>query len=96
MRLREDTSPTGLDALLMYNFNSINCGTGGCALTIFLESPEGVMKEVFSVTSDGGIDEDGHFYNALSLGNGYTNGMRNLRFNDSATWVWDGQTYNLK
>jgi hypothetical protein len=80
----------------VYNFNSINCGTAGCALTIFLHSPEGVMKEAFSVKTDGGIDEDGSFYIGLSLGEGYTNGMRNLRFYDSVTWVWDGQTYELK
>jgi hypothetical protein len=54
------------------------------------------MKKIFSVTSGGGIDEGGHVDAGIALGDGYTNGMRNLRFDDSVTWKWDGQSYQLK
>ncbi len=44
------------------------------------------MAEIFSVLTD-----------ETSLGEKYTRGMRNLRFNDGAvTWVWDGSQYVIK
>ena len=96
VRLRKLTPSDETDSVMVYDFNSAYCGSGGCQLSIFSDSSDGSREAIFSVSTGSGRDEQGNVYVGVSLGNDYTNGMRNLRFEESVTWVWDGTTYQLK
>ncbi len=95
VRLQEATPADRTDSLLIYNYNSYMCGSAGCPLTILTQT-NGVMQEILSIY----VQEDGKtedlLYPAVSLGEQYTNGMRNLRFHNKVTWVWNGKKYDLK
>jgi hypothetical protein len=96
VRLREATPPSDNDALLIYNFNWMSCGSGGCSVDIFIDTPDGGMEEVGYIFGVVGADEEESPDPGISLGKFYTNGMRNLRLQDRVTYVWNGQTYQIK
>ena len=95
VRLQQATPADKTDSLLIYNYNQGMCGSAGCPLTILTRSSS-VMQEILVVY----VGEDGEtedlLYPAVSLGEQYTNGMRNLRFHNKVTWVWNGSEYELK
>lgn len=96
VRLNQGTPDQDTDSLVIYDYNSTSCGSGGCGLTIFSRTASGKMREVLSISSGAGMDEDGTLLSGFSLGNSYRNGMLNLRINEQVTWVWDGQRYVVK
>lgn len=95
VRLQQATPAGKTDSLLIYNYNQGMCGSAGCSLAILTRS-NGVMQEIMDIA----VQEDGEtediLYPAFSLGEQYTNGMRNLRFYNKVTWVWNGSKYELK
>ena len=85
VRLSEKTPKGRPDALLVHHQSSYNCGSGGCLLEVLMEMPDGTMKKVVDLLA-----------NDVSLGKDYTKGVRNLRFDDAVTWIWNGRTFVLK
>ncbi len=91
MSSRHGPPPDQTDGVFLYNANPDSCGSGGCYLGVFLESPDGGLHKAFPVQSGSGVDDPG-----VTLDSSYTNGMRNLRFNNAVTWISDGKTYVMK
>ena len=89
--LKRGLPPGETDAMFVYDANSYACGSGGCSLDILLLFSDGRFHHVFSVVCGAGVD-----YPGVTLGSSYTNGMRNIRFDDAVTWIWNGKTYVLK
>jgi hypothetical protein len=96
VRLKEHTPIGEYDSLILYNYNSTMCGSGGCALQIFTKNSDRNMREIFTIVSGSGRAENGGIDAGISLGKGFTKGMRNLRFEDQVTWIWNGREYALK
>lgn len=92
MHLSEGRAGTSWDALLIYNANSYSCGTASCNLRTCFYGSNSSCREILSFQTGYGLDGKG-----VSLGNGYTKGMRNIWLGDDrVTWVWDGTSDKLK
>lgn len=95
VRLQEITPVEKKDSLLIYNYNRNMCGNAGCDLKILTQS-NGLMHEILNIVVPVDDESKDILYPTVSLGQNYTNGMRNLRFLNQVTWIYNGSKYNLK
>ena len=54
------------------------------------------MHEILNIVVPVDDESKNISYPTVSLGQNYTNGMRNLRFLNQVTWIYNGNKYNLK
>lgn len=84
VRLKQSTPAGSSDAIMVHRRSSFWCGSSGCRLEIYMLD-DASTAPVMQLNVD-----------VVSLGRDYTNGYRNLRFEDAVTWVWDGSKYTIK
>lgn len=60
------------------------CGSRGCSASVYLFE-NGAYRDVLDLTA-----------HDVELGNGSTNGMRDIVLNGAIRWVWDGKAYVVR
>ena len=96
VRLKEDTPAGSSDSLLIFNANSLWCGSAGCALEIVLFDDEGGWESVLSVNTGYSVSSAAEMPPVVKLGEHFEGGMRNLILGGSAPWVWRDNSYQLR